>query len=371
MTSRIAFTESLRLIPIYCIGIFSLLIFASTLLPILLNTHSANTGYGKGVYTRAHAPRHAGYSAPGLTVIGEIHPKNKYAIFGCTLQTTGNVYQYAFPLPLTALAWNRIGYKSIVVLVGRKDVWTGKPQAKLIVDKLLELDACVVFMEASETSQTMISQVSRIFTPVILANVMNISMDTYVITTDSDLWPITSTLYTLPSNKDILSTNSNCCRAFAHKGKKYKMLPMANIGMKVSSWVKLIMAGRKNITIPVDSMTIKEYLRAEFGNIVDKKVKKGGNLGWYLDQRLVSILIQSRASLLNLTVEYRPRKVRKDRIDRSRWKPNNLTGKKDAHIIHLIFRKENWNRILPLIKLMFPGKLDWCMAYYADFLKLG
>jgi len=34
-----------------------------------------------------------------------------------------------------------------------------------------------------------------------------------------------------------------------------------------------------------------EYMRTEFGDVAAGEVHKGENVGWYLDQRLVSILI--------------------------------------------------------------------------------
>ena len=34
-----------------------------------------------------------------------------------------------------------------------------------------------------------------------------------------------------------------------------------------------------------------EYMRTEFGDVTAGEVHKGENVGWYLDQRLVSILI--------------------------------------------------------------------------------
>ena len=61
----------------------------------------------------------------------------------------------------------------------------------------------------------------------------------YLVTSDTDIWPIYGDAYQLPHGKDILSLNSECCGAFKHRGATYRMLPMANIGMRIGMWRKL------------------------------------------------------------------------------------------------------------------------------------
>ena len=309
--------------------------------------------------------------AQDIIVHGDFNSDEKYVIFGSTLLSdVGHEYKYAFPLPLTALAWNRVGYRSIVVLVGTQDLWMTKPAGKLIYDKLQAQKAVVVFLDASDDSQTMISQVARIFIPAILGRTTNISREAYVITSDADLWPMQSELYELPTCRDILSVNSNCCRGFKHGGKKYKMLPMANIGMKVSSWETLIATGKFNHETPMHSNGMIEYLHVEFGTVANTKVNRGMNAGWFLDQRLITVLVKSSSKHVNLSVAYRPRNTARDRMDRIRWAPKRVRGKNDAHIPHEIYQTQVWNKVIPLIKYLHSDKEQWCIEYFNQFNRL-
>ena len=306
-----------------------------------------------------------------LPIVGSFSNGKDYAIISASLGAElKHKYKYAFPLPLTVLAWRRVGFRCIVILVGTKDSWISKSGGKLIYDKLIELEAIVVFMEASEKSQTMISQVSRVFVPAILGMDTRITNDTYVITSDADLFPVNKQLYKLTNNSDILSLNSDCCRPFNHKGKNYKMLPMANIGMKVNMWADLVSSHNPMGSVPVKSEEMRQYLHAEFGNVTDAKVTKGENLGWYLDQRLISILVKSDKPKETVSIMYQKRHTGQDRIDRSRWNPTSLKGINDSHILEYCYRSSTWQRMSPLLKLMFqPAEVEWCNSYQTNFLK--
>jgi len=61
----------------------------------------------------------------------------------------------------------------------------------------------------------------------------------YLVTSDADLWPISSNAYNLPDGVDVLSLNSFCCKKFKHGTQMYQMIPMANIGARVATWQHL------------------------------------------------------------------------------------------------------------------------------------
>jgi len=63
--------------------------------------------------------------------------------------------------------------------------------------------------------------------------------DAYLLTTDADIWPIYGAIYRLPPGHDVVALNSDCCGAFSHRGVEYRMLPMANVGMRVRTWRRL------------------------------------------------------------------------------------------------------------------------------------
>jgi len=47
----------------------------------------------------------------------------------------------------------------------------------------------------------------------------------------------------------------------------------------------------RNGRSPSTGYDVIEYMEAEFGEVAVQQVHKGENVGWYLDQRLVSILV--------------------------------------------------------------------------------
>jgi len=61
----------------------------------------------------------------------------------------------------------------------------------------------------------------------------------YLLTSDTDLWPISRVIYDLPADRDVLSLNAFCCKPFEHKRKSYHMIPMSNIGARISTWRNL------------------------------------------------------------------------------------------------------------------------------------
>ena len=61
----------------------------------------------------------------------------------------------------------------------------------------------------------------------------------YLVTSDADLWPISSSVYDLPDGVDVLSLNAFCCSSFKHGTRTYQMLPMANIGARIATWRQL------------------------------------------------------------------------------------------------------------------------------------
>jgi len=96
-------------------------------------------------------------NAPKL--LGQIDPNRKYAVFSTT--SGGNVESlgFIFMLPLTALAWKRIGFDSIVIVVGSEDVWNSDPLSYTVLTTVRQLDALVIFLDVHPTNSVMISQV--------------------------------------------------------------------------------------------------------------------------------------------------------------------------------------------------------------------
>lgn len=295
-------------------------------------------------------------------------PKSQmFAVYGCTTPLKTD-YNYVFYLPLTALAWQRVGFRSLVILVGSKAQWLKTPVLRHVLTSLEERHAVVVFLESPAQNAIMLSQVSRLFA----ASLHKFQDNDYLLTTDSDLWPFHGPLYTLPKGKHVLSLNSKCCGRFEWKGQTYQMLPMGNIGASANTW-REIMADGSDVDsgLPTNSKGIVKYFEQTFGDVANETVHKGGNIGWFMDQRMISIRIKEWldkhgdqwASMVD-------RNVPKDRIDRASWRIASIASKNDTHLLVGGHKQETWKLIRPLLTQMYgqdSSEHDWCEEYFSLF----
>ena len=313
----------------------------------------------------------------GVVIVGNVNVTRKYAVFSTTTENR-EALNFLFLVPLTALAWQRVGFDSVVVIVGSPAEWNSDPLYNFVLSSVRQLDAVVIFLEPRSEKSVMISQVSRIF----VANILRTSLHAdqrkafdgvYFVTTDADLWPIYGDAYLLPPGWAILSLNSDCCGAFSHRGATYKMLPMANIGTNASTWAQLT---RKFGHSPSSIDDILTYFVREFGSVALRPVRKGDNIGWFLDQMMVSLLIANwaRENSGGGRVRYTGRDVGLDRVDRAGWNPgNNIDDKIDAHLLTEAYIPGVWVRLTHILRLLFGDMSDdylWCVKYYEHFQSL-
>ena len=94
----------------------------------------------------------------GATVLGEINPNRTYAVFSTTTENR-EALNFIFLLPLTALAWKRVGFDCVVIVVGPVDAWNADDLYHFVLSAVRQLDAVVVFLEPRPEKSVMISQV--------------------------------------------------------------------------------------------------------------------------------------------------------------------------------------------------------------------
>jgi len=97
-------------------------------------------------------------SAP--VMLGKIDPNRKYAVFSTTSGRNVESLAFIFMLPLTALAWKRIGFDSIVIIAGSENVWNSDPLLYSVLTSVRQLDAVVIFLDVHPSNSVMISQVT-------------------------------------------------------------------------------------------------------------------------------------------------------------------------------------------------------------------
>jgi hypothetical protein len=103
---------------------------------------------------------------------GSIKNGHKYAIYGSTLFVEPKSINYVFDLPLSALAWKRIGFDSIVYVLGNYEQCANSSQLHYTINVLLELDYVVLLvLEGYKTNQSVtLGQTVRLFTSSMIQN---------------------------------------------------------------------------------------------------------------------------------------------------------------------------------------------------------
>ena len=291
-----------------------------------------------------------------------------YAIVSVSTPLDEN-YNYVFYVPLTILSWRRIGYGTILLISGSKQDWLNQPVLKAVYMYAVKLNASVTFLDSKPENRIMISQVSRLFAASLLQDKLHET--DFLIISDIDLWPLNADMYVMNTGNEILSLNSDCCGTFEHNGKRYTMLPMANVGANLTTWLNIIGSDR---TLPTNAEDILKYFENEFGSVSRNAVVKGENFGWYQDQRMLSILVQQWIDRNDPSLVQRvPRNVGMDRVDRAWWNANSIVNKTDAHLLENAYDYKVWFRLTPLLRQMYgenSNAFSLCMRYFEDFQKV-
>lgn len=319
-----------------------------------------------------------------LTAVDKDDRRRYFAVFGCsTPDRTGTHrgFDYAFYLPLTVLAWKRIDFESLILIIGERKDWRSHPALSYVLDTLDGLPAAtVVFIPSKVENRMMLSQTARIF----VANMKSFpgASSDHVMTTDSDLWPLRKEHFHLPPGMMTMERNrlilvhSQCCGTFSHGGRSYAMLPMSHIGASAATWRQMINANTTGMMLAAnDSASILHYFRQVFGERVYQRVVFASD-DWYLDQKLISIRFDEWISLRNPDdYLYKVSDAGFQRIDRAGWNvdgidPNHFANYFDAHLPLNGFVPKVWSTIAPLIRLMYGNsslESEWCNSYATRF----
>jgi len=95
-------------------------------------------------------------------MFGKINPNGKYAVFSTTSNTSdAQSLGFIFLLPLTVLAWRRIGFDSLIIIVGSENVWNSDPLLYIVLTYIRKLDAIVIFLNTHPENTVMVSQVGN------------------------------------------------------------------------------------------------------------------------------------------------------------------------------------------------------------------
>jgi hypothetical protein len=297
----------------------------------------------------------------------------KYVVF-CTSTPNGEShrsYDYAYNLPLTALAWERIGFKSIVPIIGSRCEWENDPALRLILSRLEERRGTAIFVNSPLEYRTALSQTARIF----VTNMKQFpgTDNDYLITSDADLWPLRKEHFIPRHKKDIVLIHWRCCGEFKMNNKSYSMYPMSNIGASVFTWRQIM---NDNHTIAYDYQSILDYLVGVFGEKARTPVVVGEET-WYMDQKLVSIRLAEWMDMHGQSTIYRVSDKGFSRADRGSWQEvktfnsEQFLTKFDSHLPEKGYLPVQQAKIKPLIDFMYgkdSWEAKWIDEYNQDFL---
>ena len=296
-----------------------------------------------------------------------------YAVFGCSTPGEKNHrgYDYAFYLPLTALAWERFGFKSVVQIIGTRIEWERSRPLSWILSHLEARRVTILFIDAMNDNRPALGQIARIFT-------VNFAIfpgrpDDFLIVSDADLWPMHRDHFVPLPGKKIHLVHGECCGPFPYNGSFYKMYPMSNIGATVQTWRQIMNDGYRPAN---DSESMLDYLQLHFGDEVRRKTAYAKS-AWYMDQRIISIRIKHWMNKYGSDQVHVVPDKGFDRIDRPRWKNDvnrSLASRDvfqhmyDAHLPPSPYMPNMWKAIEPLLGLMF-GNDSWQISWTNDYAK--
>jgi hypothetical protein len=297
----------------------------------------------------------------------------KYVVF-CTSTPNGEShrsYDYAYNLPLTALAWERIGFKSIVPIIGSRCEWENDPALRLILSRLEERRGTAIFIDSPLEYRTTLSQTARIF----VTNMEKFpgTDNDYLITSDADLWPLRKEHFIPRHNIDVVLIHWGCCGEFKMNNKSYSMYPMSNIGATVSTWKQIM---NDNHSIAYDYQSILDYLVDVFGEKARSPVFVGEET-WFMDQKIISIRLAEWMDIHGQSTIYRVSDKGFSRADRESWleveKLNSETflTKFDSHLPGKGYLPVQQAKIKPLVDFMYGNnswEAKWIDEYNEEFL---
>ena len=305
--------------------------------------------------------------------MGCLNMSKNYSVFSIAVDNNATGIDYQFYAPLTALAWKRVGFGSVLVVSIVKENGTLLNHALLshILSSVLKQGAFILLMVAKPTEVVPVAQVARLAAPSIISQLEPKTANLYMVTSDTDLWPINVYLFLLPYNMKIQSRRPIGNKSISSHNMSYPHFAMTFIGMCVQTWNQLLTPNHLT-SLPTNSSTLTNYVTQVLKSEIKANNRKAGP-GWFTDQKLLSYLLRIWMDTYG-TEQVHINWTRSGRIDRIGWNPKSLEEKIDAHLLTDPYDKKVWNRqLMPLIVLMYGESVKdmlFCLHYFSKFREL-
>lgn len=271
---------------------------------------------------------------------------------------------YLFFTPLTSLIWRALmDYDVACVLVGPDP--RDSPLHAAVLNATLRVGADVLWVPSeADVADATVSQVARLFVPMLYDD------DTYVLTSDNDMWNLDRAHFAQrgpPDSVQLFYGN-------AYVGRTPPMYPICYIGMRASLWRTVMSNAVPSLadrSTPFDLARVThELIRAgerRYG-AEWRIANKATSPQWYYDQIVFGEAIDrwpGHPSQCQIII----RRPGLDRIDRGRWSfksARDLVGKIDAHLLRPGFTVENWPRLLLLWEALFRNRSPRLIEFAID-----
>lgn len=267
--------------------------------------------------------------------------------------------EYLFFLPIVSWMWNKFGWKVHCAYLIENDVKNEK--AKFVLKKAAIYTA-ITYTKLSPIESyrnETIVQCSRLFVA------SKFKDDEYLMTSDIDMLPL----------KDYwnygFENNLNGITVYGHDLTGFEHYPICYIAMKAKLWKRFT----SDRTIEVD--ILKEIKWALDVNSNAKSEEK--DKWWCVDQDIITDYLNyirnhkvyTDESFKSIERGLAPNShYPLGRIDRGCWgKSHQQVERIDAHLLRPGYTQENFDKILFLIKEIFPNEnLQWIIDYREEYL---
>jgi hypothetical protein len=265
----------------------------------------------------------------------------KYATFGIDSNPL-----YAFFAPLTALVWNALGYRALVIVIEGST----SPATQLVHRELegLPCDIVRLLPPAGHLTAT-VAQIARIYA----WSAAVVQDNDYVLTTDADMWPLAPAWFERgecqPSGFSLLYANNRT------------RFPMCYLGGHKAIWHEIIGAGG------TFQERVDHHLSVHLG--------PGGHPSdaWQHDEEFVTGRIHAWSGFPArcMCVDRASGEPPADRIDRADWPRSfDLTQRIDAHLLRPGYTVDNWPHLEKLFYALCPAHEAWAAVYHRMFIQV-
>jgi len=272
--------------------------------------------------------------------------------------------EYNFLVPFAVAAWKRIGWSTVIIVVGTQHEIDFFVSSFEDVVKVIDRNSSFVFVESSQAQKVTVSQIARLFA----TTATWIAPEDVILTTDVDLLPIRRDTYEMiVLSKTMTILNADCCGGFEHGGTQILMQPMSNIIGTKRDWLLMMnISERPQLSVAY----IDDWLLSQgMDRIPRTQSVKGENKQWYLDQRVLSI----RLALTHVNITKVTRNTADDRMDRlfpdtwpSKLGVQEMKKKLDMHAWLPAFTGQGWAEMSYFMTLMFSEEDTATLTYFKE-----